>query len=236
VSLAARAAAAALALSACDKIDYLPPDPVEPWPTRVLLHRGGGDPALGGSPCPQNTLPAVRFGASVVDGVEVDVQISADGTLWLGHDNEVHDCSDEAVGCFQDMGDAAIDAVAYCDEPASDASCRDASRGGQVQHYARLDDVLAAMSLELPDKLYALDIKGQYCREVGVDEANAMGDEVNRLVRLHGLDGKVAVESSQRTFLERIAANGAPVFSFVVALDDIDGPLSAAANLGAPGI
>jgi len=89
---------------------------------------------------------------------------------------------------------------------------------------------------ELPDKLYALDIKGQYCREVGVDEANAMGDEVNRLVRLHGLDGKVAVESSQRTFLERIAANGAPVFSFVVALDDIDGPLSAAANLGATGI
>jgi glycerophosphoryl diester phosphodiesterase len=232
VSLAARAAAAALALSACEKFDYIPPNPVEGWPTRVLMHRGGGD----GSPCPHNTLPSVRYGASVLDGAEVDVQISADGTLWLGHDNEVYGCDGAVLGCFQDLDDGAIDGVAYCDEPGSDPSCQDAAHGGRVQHYVRLDEVFAAFAVEIPDGLLALDVKGQYCRELGVDEATGMADEVDRLVGLHDLGGKVLVESSQRSFLERIVDRGTPVHSFVIALDDIDGPLSAAANLGATGI
>jgi glycerophosphoryl diester phosphodiesterase len=234
LSLAARTAAAALALCACDKIDYIPPDPVEGWPTKVLMHRGGGD----GSPCPQNTLPAVRYGASRLDGVEIDIEISASGTLWLGHDNEVLDCDGvTVVGCFSELDDAAIDELyAYCYEPASDVSCQDPSRPGWVQHYVRLDDVFAAISVEHPDALYALDIKGQYCGAAVIDRATEMADEVARLVGAHDLGGKVLAESSQQPFLERLVGSGAPVYGFVVALEDIDGPLSSAERLGATGI
>jgi glycerophosphoryl diester phosphodiesterase len=219
----AAAATVALALSACSKIDYLPPDPVAPWPTRVLMHRGGGS----SSPYPENTLPAVRWGASILDGVEIDLELSANGTLWLGHDNEVLGCDGNSIGCFQDLEDASIDAVAYCD---------DLSTGAPVQHYVRLDEVFARISVEFPDSLFALDIKGQYCRSLGRDEARAMADEVDRLVRTHAMDGKVAVETEQRAFLERTVENATPVYSFVNSLGDIDAPLSQAANLGATGI
>ncbi len=233
MSGAARAAmAAALALAACDKIDYIPPSPVEGWPTKVLVHRGGGD----SSPCPQNTLPSVRWGASVPDlhGVEVDVEISKSGTLWLGHDNEVLDCSEQPVGkCFQEMDDAEIDQYAYCDDPTADPFCQESAG---VQHYVRLDDVLAALSADFPDRLISLDIKGQYCRSAGVDEARAMAGKVDELVRAHGMDGKVLVETSQKEFMEGIVDRGTPVYSFVVSLGDIDGPLSAAANQHATGI
>lgn len=217
------AALVTLALAACQKIDYLPQNPVEPWPTRVLMHRGGGSEG----PYPGNTLPAVRWGASILDGVEIDIQLSADGTLWLGHDNEVLGCDGEQIGCFQDLGDAEIDGVAYCADPAS---------GTLVQHYVRLSEVFAAISVEFPESLFSLDIKGQYCRSLGRSEAESMADEVDRLVRQYGMGGKVAVESEQRSFLERLKHDGAPVYAFVVSLGDIDGPLSAAANVGATGI
>ena len=223
MSRAARAAAAVLALAACSKIDYLPPKPVAPWPTRVLMHRGGGS----SGPYPGNTLPAVRWGASLLDGVEIDVQLSANSTLWLGHDNEVLGCDGKSIGCFQDLDDTAIDAVAYCPDP---------STGAPVQHYVRLDEVFAAISVEFPGSLFSLDVKGQYCRSLGRDEAEAMADQVDALVRTYGMDGKVAVETEQRAFLERIVDRRAPVYGFVNALDDIDGPLGAASNLGATGI
>jgi glycerophosphoryl diester phosphodiesterase len=223
VTPAARTVATALALCACAKVDYLPPAPVAPWPTKVLMHRGGGS----AGPYRENTLPAVEWGASALDGVEIDIELSASGTLWLGHDNDVHSCDEAVVGCFQDLDDAAIDAVAYCPDPVT---------GAPVQRYVRLDDVFAAISVEFPDDLFSLDIKGQYCRSLGRDEARAMADEVARLVAKHAMGSKVAVESEQREFLERIVESGAPVYAFVNALDDIDAPLSASASLGAAGI
>lgn len=224
MSLSTRAAAlVTLALAACQKIDYLPQNPVDPWPTRVLMHRGGGS----AGPYHENTLPAVRFGASILDGVEIDIQLSADGTLWLGHDNEALGCDGQAVGCFQDLRDSEIDGFAYCADPAS---------GALVQHYVRLSEVLAAISVEFPASLFALDIKGQYCRSLGRSEAESMADEVDRLVRQYGMGGKVAVESDQRSFLERLRHDASPVYAFVVSLGDIDGPLSAAENVGAAGI
>ena len=52
------------------------------WPyPRVLAHRGGGKLA------PENTLGAIRFGASLgFQGVEFDVMLAGDGTPVLIHD------------------------------------------------------------------------------------------------------------------------------------------------------
>ena len=54
--------------------------PAWPYP-RVLAHRGGGKLA------PENTLAAIRFGASLgFKGVEFDVMLAGDGTPVLIHD------------------------------------------------------------------------------------------------------------------------------------------------------
>lgn len=223
----------------CSKVEYLPDQPLAGWyPPVVLVHRGGGEDCYPGSPfsCMPNTLPAVLHGLDLPEmgGVEVDVQISQNGTLWLGHDNEVHDCAGNLLpDCFQEMSDGEIDAVAHCD---GTAPCTPGSSATCVQTYVRLDEVLAAMSGVHPEKRISLDIKGQYCRELGVGEAQDMADEVDRLVRTHAMGGRVLAETSQLAFLDQLVGRGAPVDTFVVSLGDVDGPLGAASRQGATGI
>ena len=55
---------------------------MNPWPyPRIVAHRGGGRLA------PENTLGAIRLGASMgFKGVEFDVMLAGDGTPLLIHD------------------------------------------------------------------------------------------------------------------------------------------------------
>lgn len=221
---AALAALVAAGLAGCDKFEFLPDAPVEPIATRVLLHRGSGNLA---DP-PPNTLAAMLYGSQYLDGVEMDLEITSDGVVWLGHDNEVHRCDGgPSPGCFQELTDAQIDVEGI-------ATC------SGVRHYDRLDDVLQAMAATYPDKVMSLDIKGQFCKallEDGIrDAARTMAEEVVRLVRAHGLEGRVITESSQDAFTETIVSSGAGLFPLVVSLGDVDGPLAKAAALGAVGI
>jgi glycerophosphoryl diester phosphodiesterase len=221
--IALAVALAALAVSACDKFEYLPNDPVPPIPTRVLLHRGSGNLT---SP-PPNTLEAMLYGASHLDGAEMDLEISKDGTLWLGHDNEILECDGVTFGpCFQDLFDDQIEERADC--------------GDGVRRYDRLDEVLLGLKADYPSKLYSFDIKGQYCAsldEAGVVTlAQKMAEEVDRLVRANAFDWRVMAESQQPAFSERLKELSAPVHLFVVSLGDIDQPLTDAAALGATGI
>ncbi|MGC4000180.1 MAG: glycerophosphodiester phosphodiesterase family protein [Anaeromyxobacter sp.] len=228
------ALAAGLLLGGCSKFDYLPDAPVEGWsPTVVLMHRGGGHDCGPGLSCMPNTLPAVLHGFETLDGAEVDIQITADKTLWLGHDNETLDCAGNQIGCFQDLSDAQIDAVAYCD---GGQPCAAGSSETCIQHYVRVDEVFQAISGLQPEKLISLDIKGQYCRSIGVEEAKHMANEVDRLVRLHQLDGRVLAETSQLNFLDGVVDKRTPLYSFVVSLGDVDAPLGAAHERGATGI
>jgi glycerophosphoryl diester phosphodiesterase len=189
----------------------------------VLLHRGSGNLT---SP-PPNTLEAMRYGASQLDGAEMDLELSKDGTLWLGHDNEIKECDGVTIGpCFQDLTDDEIELRADC--------------GDGVRRYDRLDVVLPALKVEYPNKLYSFDIKGQYCASLSeagvVTLAQRMAEEVDRLVRASAFDWRVMAESQQPAFSERLKDLSAPVHLFVVSLGDIDKPLSDSAALGATGI
>src|SRR4051812_29867589 len=91
-----------IVLCGCEKIIFSIDNPISGLDVPiVLMHRGSGDhPDITG-----NTYEAAAYGLSVLDGIELDIQLSRDGTLWLDHDNEVHDCNGNVIGCFQDMTD-----------------------------------------------------------------------------------------------------------------------------------
>jgi len=229
---AALAAGLALgALAGCEKFEFLPDDPVPPIQTRVLMHRGSGQLA---DP-PPNTLEAMLYGAALLDGVEMDLEITSDDVAWLGHDNDVHDCAGNVVGCFQELTDAQIEAVATCPGRPDDPGAP-----GTYRKYDRLDAVLAGVKAAYPTKVYSLDIKGQFCQVLGAEGIRQKGiklaEEVDRIVRATGLDGRVMTESSQDAFTERLIELSTPVYPLVVALDDVDGPLTHAADIGAAGI
>lgn len=202
----------------CSKVDYVPDNPYANIPTIVLMHRGNG----WNTEFTENTLPGALYGFSVLDGVELDIQISESGTLWLDHGNEVLDCNGAVVGCFSQMTDDEIEVYNDCE--------------GKVSYYT-LESVFAAMVTQYPEKYISLDIKTQYCDiSATAEEMQRMADAVLALVIKYGLQGGVLAESSSINFLERISEENAPVGQALIVLEDLDQGLSDAYKLKARAI
>ncbi|MGC4000182.1 MAG: glycerophosphodiester phosphodiesterase [Anaeromyxobacter sp.] len=236
-------ALAALLAGGCDQFTQVDRGPVEPLDRPlILMHRGAGanNPEIR-----ENTMPAMLYGASLYDGVEMDLQLSRDGTLWLGHDNDVYDCSDPlggatagaVVGCFQELRDTAIDAVASCDV-ATAQPCTDPEGDGCVQHYVRLEEVFQRFSTDpaLTQDLLALDVKDQLCGSLGLDESKTMADRIDALTRAHGMEWRLLVESDYVTFMRRFKDNGTPTYLFVEGYAEADPIIADADREGADGI
>jgi len=210
---------AALILSAggCEKIRYEPDNPFSGLPTKVLMHRGNGF----NTQFHENTLPAAEYGLSVLDGIELDIQLSKDGTLWLDHSNEVHDCDGNVVGCFQTLTDAEINAVAEC---------------ADTLRYHTLESVFQLMVAEYPDSYISLDIKGQYCEIINTKETmRQMAESVLALVDKYNMQDKVLVESNSVEFLQELD-DQTLVGQCVVSLGDVDEGIANASLVKARGI
>lgn len=74
----------------------------------LIAHRGDANPADG---FPENTLEAFKLAlAKGADGIELDVQASAEGTLWLLHDETV-DRTTNGTGRINELRDSEIVAL-----------------------------------------------------------------------------------------------------------------------------
>ncbi|MDA8107373.1 MAG: glycerophosphodiester phosphodiesterase [Betaproteobacteria bacterium] len=126
-----------------------------PYP-RVVAHRGGGALA------PENTLGAIRHGASLgFKGVELDVRIAGDGTPVVIHDPTLERTTD---------GRGEVARLAYAEIARFDAGVRagDAWRGERVPRF----DEAARLCREL--QLWAnVEIKAPTGMERAVGEAVA---------------------------------------------------------------
>jgi glycerophosphoryl diester phosphodiesterase len=243
----ALAAAAALLLAGCDQFTSVSGHPL-PALARplVVMHRGGG---AGNLDYRENTLPAILYGAAIYDGAEMDLQLSQDGTIWLGHDNKVHDCnvplgtsfndpvSGGEAGCFQGLGDAAIDGVAYCDTETA-LPCARGSTPTCVQRYVRLAEVFERFSTDpaLLPEILALDVKDQLCGSFGIPESRDMANALHGLVTTYQMDWRLVVESDQPTFMDEFHAHDTPAYLFVEGYGPIDPIVADASQNGANGI
>jgi len=206
-----------LSSGGCEKIIYEPDNPITGLSTKVLMHRGNGF----NTDFHENTLQAAEYGLSVLDGIELDIQISKDGTLWLDHSNEVLDCEGNSIGCFMNMTDDEIFAAAKC---------------GDTLRYHPLESVFELMVSEYPDSYISLDIKSQYCEIVNTRETmNLMAESVLALVDKYKMQGKVLVESNSIEFLQELD-NQSLVGQCVVSLGDVDEGIANAALVKARGI
>lgn len=68
--------------------DQCKKDPVNFTPLNLdvifLGHKGGGNSTFNDYYI-ENTLPSIKYGLEAMNGIEVDVQMSLDGTLWIYH-------------------------------------------------------------------------------------------------------------------------------------------------------
>jgi glycerophosphoryl diester phosphodiesterase len=201
----------------CERIEYAPDNPFAGLPTSVLMHRGSGD----NTNIIPNTLQAAEYGLSVMDGIELDIQISKDGTLWLDHDNEVHDCSGNVVGCFQTLTDAQIKSFEECDG---------------VIRYHIVESVFELMASEYPDSYISLDVKGQYCEIINTAELmRQMAESIQNLVNKYKMQKKVLVESNSVEFMQ-VMDDQTGIGQCIISLGDVDEGLANAAATRARGI
>ena len=187
---------------ACSKIKYYDDNPISSNTTKVLSHRG----VYFAPGYQQNTLKSAILGLKTLDGIELDIQISKDNTLWLGYDLEVYDCNGQ-IQCINELSDQDLTDMNLCPNT--------------IKH-SKLEKVFSYMKDSAPDKFISLDVKYPRCNGSITNEFKTIATEIVRLVKKYELHGKVLVESSKTSFLKDIKEKSKDIELYYLAYDDFD--------------
>ena len=206
---------------ACKKIKYYPDKPYGDVETKVLAHRGGGN-----SSYQENTLEAASYGLSTLDGIEVDIQISKNRTIWMFHSAELPDCGGVSYNCFPETYNSQIIELDSC--------------LGNTFVLSRLEEVFALMSSLYTDKFISLDVKAWAPCEVtslGITGImNVIADEIVYLTDKYNLNGHVMVESETTSFLSYLKRKSVGVETYLSTLGDFERGMQIALKGGFTGL
>lgn len=153
-----------LVILSCEKITYYPDNPIQFDRTLIFAHRGGS--SLYG----ENTYEGCINALPVTDGIEVNVQISKDRTIWLSHSSAVQHCGYEGR-CFAETTDEEIGDIDSCN--------------GEDISYTKLEDVMKYMDENNIRKYLSIDLKGWYpCSGNSINVEAIMRLEVEHVISL----------------------------------------------------
>jgi len=199
----------------CQRINYFEEqNQIQTTKTIVLAHAASGN----SNEYRRNTLEAAKFGFEVLDGIEIDVAISKNFSLWLSHDAQIL-INGEYDDYFINVSDDVISNV--IDE------------NGKL-YYHKLEDILSYMSENLTNNLISLDVK--HPQAIFSDNAfDAAADEICNLVDKYKLDGKVVIESNSISFLKKFANIQTNIETYIMVYGDYEKGVSKAYSNGFTG-
>jgi glycerophosphoryl diester phosphodiesterase len=210
-----------LILSACEKIKYYPDKDYEEVTTLILAHRGGGY-----SGYQENSIEACEFGLSNLDGIEVDIQLSKDRTIWLAHEATLPECGGISYDCFPEVYDIQIEELDSCK--------------GNSLTFTRLEEIFELMSTTYPGKYISLDVKlFAPCKVTSVDVLgvmNVIADEIIALTNKYNLHNRVMVESEVGSFLNRVKKNSNSIGIYLTSFGDFECAMQHSLEGGLTGI
>lgn len=185
--------------------------------TKLIGHGGMGP----GGPHPMNSHEALLGALDAGrDGVELDVQLTADSVLVAHHDLMLH------------YGDrtARVNDLYWSDlrDHAKPGDHRGAFQG------VRVDELLAHAHERHPDAEFTFDVK----LSTGGDwwgYLNAMSGAIAELQRVSGLEGRIIVECRTHDLLRAMAMNAPDVPTYLYT-DDADDAVPQARSLGCAGV
>ena len=183
----------------CEKINYYPDDPVYFERSQILAHRGGGN-----SQYRDDTYEACIHALPDHDGIEVDIQMSKDNTIWLGHSSDVVFCNGSEK-CFVETSDEEIESITTCD-------------GADIS-YTRLEDVMRYMDENDIRKFISIDMKGWApCNAASIDIEGEMRFEVEQVIALgdkYGLTSYLLFENELASVLNWAKGKNSSVQTFL---------------------
>lgn len=204
----------------CNKIHYYPDKEFSKVTTKFLMHRGGGNSGF-----KENTFKAAHFGLERLDGIEIDIQISKDRTIWLSHNYELVACGNFAKNCFPETKDFDIFSLDSC---------------LKTTDFTMLEDVFKLVQDSFPNKYISLDVKAWYPCHVNslnvTDGLNIMAEEIIRLKKKYNRINKIMVESETATFLSYIKEKSPDIETYLTTLGDFERGVLLALKAGYTGL
>ena len=165
---------------------------------QFLGHKGGGTTAYSLITI-ENTIPAIQEGLKNLDGVEDDIQMSLDGTLWLFHNFDFEDvlCDTGIHSSIPLLNDLQINQLRYC------------SYGLQDRFYklSELFDLLNSSSGGFP---ISLEVKRSFSQKVfdsigGRDKyLYKLADTLGYMISKVKYPDRIYIESDFVPFFDRL--------------------------------
>lgn len=211
---------ALILFTTCKKIVYYPDKNESAAVSAILSHRGGRTDTTR-----ENTLKSCISILPLADGIEVDVQISKDRTIWLNHSVDVYNCG-EKMGCFPEMRDTEIAKITTCD--------------GKTPYYTKLSDVMSVMADNFALKTLCIDLKGWFpCSGNSLEIDGMMRLEallIIEMARGFGLEKNLIFEIETATVLEYIKAKSNKAGTYINSYGDFERAMLICLKQGYSGI
>jgi glycerophosphoryl diester phosphodiesterase len=198
-----------LVFTACSKVKYYPDSSNDFERTKILGHRGYG---AFHSQYQENTFLAAQQGLLEMDGVEVDIQISKDGTIWLAHNAPLPDCNGHSSKCFPETQDKDIEKLDSC--------------LGPDFVFSRLEPIFELIANRYPDKVISLDVKAW--APCGFESSdilgmlNLIGEKIIGLGTKYGVSKNIMVESETASFLKFVKKRSDDIETYLVSFGDFE--------------
>lgn len=190
----------------CEKVTYYPDNNIPYSPTINIAHRGGGNDTMR-----DNSLESIVNAFPFVGGIEVDVQLSKNETVWLSHSSTVENCIGE-LGCFAEATDSEIEAITTCN--------------GLNLAYTKLEDVMIYMNQNNIKKYISIDLKGWLpCGGGGLDVEGIMRKETEQIIKLgekYNLSAYLLFETEMISVLDWAKAKNSFVQTYYTTYGDYE--------------
>lgn len=203
----------------CKKPEKYPDKVIDIHPTILLSHRGGAQYG----PFQDNTLDAVKYGFSKLDGVEIDIQMSKDNTLWLFHDDKILYCKQKSLKRIPAYTDVELQEFISCK--------------GNGFTLTKLEDVFSYYQSNNIKQPMSLDIKllpstGSFTPAY----IKRFAKKLYELIIKYNMESHVVIESSRPEFHKHLKEFGLRSERYLVAFGDANKAFKSALRHDCSGI
>lgn len=204
----------------CKKINYFPDQETDMESPVLLAHRGGKNATYR-----ENTLEGIKAALRHMGGVEVDVQVSKDETVWLSHSADVVGCQ-QSFKCFPESRDADLKTITTCN--------------GEDISYTELEDVYQFMHDSFPKAYISIDLKGWFpCSGNSADIEGMMRREAKVITEMavkYGLEKNTLIETETSSVLLYVKSLNTNVGLYQTSYGEFERGMLLCLNYGMTGI
>jgi glycerophosphoryl diester phosphodiesterase len=203
----------------CKKLDSYP-DKAHSDSTIIITHKGGG--SFG--PFQENTLNAAIYGFANSGGIEIDIQKSYSGTVWLFHDDYFLECNGKDKNRIPETSDEDLQTYINCQ--------------GNGYTLTKLEEIFQYHHQNKLKKYISLDVKSWLPSRHSYSTAYhvMLADKIVALINKYKMEDYAMVECETAVLLNRIKKGNKNIDCYLTTFGDLEKGATRALKAGYEGL